>query len=103
MVHKIEFEVNDEDFDKIRHFKKVFNVVMDEEIEMEDYYQAVMAIGIKSMFKDVIPQDREILWNTLMKIKDDKPAYFSEFVADVLKKGEGGFEDVSDDTGSYIR
>lgn len=34
MPHKIEFELEDEDFEKICHFKKVFDVVMDEETEI---------------------------------------------------------------------
>ncbi len=103
MVQNIEFELDDEDFEKILHFKKVFDVVMNEETETEDYYRTIMAVGMKSMLKSVIPQDKDILWGALMKINEDKPEYFSEFVADILNENGENIEELKGRTALYIK
>lgn len=80
MTTKIDIELDDEDYKTVKHFKKVFDAIMEEETKMKDYLKAIIVIGLNSMLKDVTSQEKEILWQTILAINKEKPDFFSDFV-----------------------
>lgn len=69
-------------------FKKVVDTIIEEEMPLSDYVEIVVDKGIKSILSDIIPKEPEVLWNTIERISEANPEFFSEFVVEVLKRGE---------------
>ena len=86
MTNKIEIEFNDKDFKRISSFKKIYDTILEEEVDFQEYISIVIDIGIEQMLKDIIPQDEKVLWNTIMKINREYPELFSEFAVKILSK-----------------
>ena len=40
------------------------------------------------MISDIIPKEMDVLWNTIERISEANPEFFSEFMVEVLKRGE---------------
>ena len=81
-------EISEETYERIKHFKKIVDVVLEGEMEsIDDYAELILSNGMKKMITDVIPDD-EILRDTMLAMFDDNPEYLCSFVAKILKEGE---------------
>lgn len=69
-------------------FKKVVDTIIEEEMPLSDYVEMVVDRGIKGILSDIIPKEPEVLWSTIERISEANPEFFSEFVVEVLKRGE---------------
>ena len=69
-------------------FKKVVDTIIEEEMPLSDYVEIVVDRGIKGILSDIIPKEPEVLWSTIERISEANPEFFSEFVVEVLKRGE---------------
>lgn len=94
MVRKITFELDDEDYERVMQFKRVFDTIMEEETDVGDYIITIIAVGLDAMLKDIIPQDRDILWDTIKAINKRDPKFFADFLVDVLTRSERKAEEV---------
>ena len=80
--------VSEETYERIKHFKKVIDAVIGEEMStMDEYADLILSVGMQKMMMDVIPDD-ELLRNTILTMFRDNPEYLCSFVAKVLKEGE---------------
>ena len=69
---------------KLKSFKKIFDVVIDENISYDDYVNTVLSIGLDSMLRTVIPEGYE--WMTLQTAFDNRYEDMCDLVAEIWKK-----------------
>ena len=101
---KIEIIIPDDLKEKIDAYKKIVDTVLDGETEVNDYLKLVLSEGLKTLLKTVIPQDNETLWKTIENMSNENPKFVSNFVADILKRGEIiKKEELKEEIQSYIR
>lgn len=72
----------------LESFKKVVDTVIEEEMPFSDYVEVVIDKGVKGIMSDIIPKEPKVLWDTIERISEANPEFFSEFVVEVLKRGE---------------
>ncbi|HDD60767.1 hypothetical protein B6U83_03525 [Thermoplasmatales archaeon ex4484_36] len=94
MAKKICFELDDEGYERLIQFKRVFDVIMEEESDLQEYVATIVAVGLETMLKDIIPQDREVLWDTIRALNRRNPHIFADFLVDVLTRSEKKAEEV---------
>ena len=70
--------------DRLKNFKKIFDVVIEEDIGYDEYVNTVISIGLDTMLRTVIPEGQE--WNTLQTAFDNKYEEMCELVADMWRK-----------------
>ena len=94
MSKKVCFELDDEGYERLMQFKRVFDVIMEEETDLEDYLTTIVAVGLETMLRDIIPQDRDVLWDTIRALNRRNPRIFADFLVDVLTRSEKKAEEV---------
>lgn len=103
MTRKIELKLEDQEYRRIREFKKVFDVIMNGETAEDDYYRMMMGQGLKSMQKDVVPNDRDDLWRLFRDMSEDNPEYICSYLARLLKdESEEVDDELQEKAKSYI-
>ena len=85
---KTEKYISEQSKKMLESFKKVVDTIIEEEMPFPNYVEIVIDKGIKSLLSDIIPKEPEVLWNTIERISEANPEFFSEFVVEVLKRGE---------------
>jgi hypothetical protein len=70
--------------EKLKNFKKIFDVVIEEDIGYDEYVNTVISIGLDTMLRTVIPEGQE--WNTLQTAFDHKYEDMCDLIADMWKK-----------------
>lgn len=70
--------------EKLKNFKKVFDIVIDENISYDDYVNTVLSIGLDAMLRTVIPEGQE--WYTLQTAFDSRYEEMCELLAEMWKK-----------------
>jgi hypothetical protein len=70
--------------DKLKHFKKVFDVVVEEDINFNDYTNTVISIGLDTMLRTVIPEGQE--WSTLQSAFETRYETMCELIAEMWQK-----------------
>lgn len=88
MNPKNTIKISEETFHKLECFKLVVDVILEEELTFENYVDLVLSRGIKSMIRDVIPKDVEMLLNSMEQLFNEYPDSTSKFITDTLKRGE---------------
>lgn len=73
---------------KLMCFKRIVDVILEEELTFEEYVELVLSRGITSMLRDVMPHDVEILLTSMERILDTYPDSTSNFIVNTLKEGE---------------
>jgi len=81
-------DIKEDDYTQLKHFKKIFDSIIEEESKFEDYIHVIISAGLNSMFRDIIPQDQETLWNTIMALNKKNPEFFSKFIMEMILRGE---------------
>jgi hypothetical protein len=81
-----EVVLEDEIAQRLKDFKKIFDAIMEEELDFNDYVNVVISLGLDRMFRDAIPEGEE--WRTLTAIFKEDSKYICDFVSEVYKKGE---------------
>ena len=80
-----EITVSDETYNVVRHFKKVIDAVLGEEMEnMDDYVEFILQVGMTKMLMDILPEE-EALRDTMAAMFKDNPEYVCSFIARTLK------------------
>ena len=80
-------EISDETLKKIRAFKKVIDVLLEQTLPNESIYvELVLSIGLDKMLQDPLPKE-EMLLKTMVAMFEENPEFVSEFMANTLKKG----------------
>jgi hypothetical protein len=70
-------------------FKKVVDAVLEEETDFGGYMDIVISQGVKKILNDVIaPKEIGLLWQTIELISKANPEFMSQFIVDMLKRGE---------------
>ena len=87
-MSKLESSISDQSEKMLMSFKKVVDTVLEEEMHITNYLDLVIDKGIKSIISDIIPKEMDVLWNTIERISEANPEFFSEFMVEVLKRGE---------------
>lgn len=94
MVRKLVLELDEKDYERVMQFKRVFDTIMEEETDVGDYLTTIVAVGLDAMLRDIIPQDREILWDTIKALNKRNPKFFADFLVDILTRSERRAEEV---------
>lgn len=84
----VKLQIDEADYKRILGFKKIYTAVSGEEITVEDFMLFVASKGMDSMVWDIIPQDTDVLKDTINAIKKENPEFFVEFMINTLKRGE---------------
>jgi len=77
--------LNQTNFEKLKSFKKIFEAILDEKFEFNDYVNAVIAIGLDKLLRDAIPQGQE--WNVLRVAFSENYDTMCELLADLWRRG----------------
>ena len=85
---ELNITISDQSKKMLESFKRVVEAIIEDEIPFPDYVEIVIDKGIKGMLSDIIPKEPDVLWNTIERISEANPAFFYEFVVEVLKRGE---------------
>ena len=85
---KLEIVVSDNLKKKLDAFRRIVDIVLEEETEKNVYLIILLSEGLKTILKTVIPQDNETLWKTIENMSNENPNFVSNFVVDTLKHGE---------------
>ena len=97
--------LNKEVDEKLQQFKRVFDTVVEEEIDYNDYVNTVISIGMDSMLRTMIPSDQE--WVILQTAFDNHHEMMCKLIADMWQKDIQSIEDtrkrVRKDMENYIR
>jgi len=83
---KKEITLNDENLENLKNYKRIFEAIMEEEIEFNEYVNAVISIALDKMVRDAIPQEHE--WATIQSAFHENYEFMSKLVADIWKKGK---------------
>lgn len=90
--------------EKLKHFKKVFDTVVEEDISYNDYVNTVVSIGLDSMLRTIIPSDQE--WPILQTAFEAHYSQMCELIADLWEKDLQSVEDarerIKKDIDGYI-
>ena len=77
--------LGDETVKKLMSFKTVFDEIMEEETDFNDYVEVVLSEGIEKMLRDVIPEEHE--WDTLRVAFEKDYKFISNVLVDILSRG----------------
>jgi len=73
---------------RLEPFKSVVEEVIGKKLEFDVYVALVLGEGMNSMLQDIInPQERNVLWQTVLAMFKENPDFISGFVASILKRG----------------
>lgn len=77
--------------EKLKHFKKVFDSVVEEDISFNDYTNSVISIGLDSMLRTVIPEGRE--WSMIQTAFDNHYEQMCEIIFNIWEEDIKSVED----------
>lgn len=80
-----EIILDDENLEKLKNFKEIFEVILGEKFEFNDYVNSVISIGLDKMLRDAIPEGQE--WNTLNAAFNEKYDFMCNLVTNIWKRG----------------
>ncbi|KXA92154.1 hypothetical protein AKJ64_03880 [candidate division MSBL1 archaeon SCGC-AAA259E17] len=86
----MEVELDDELYERLEVFKKIYDTVVEEEADFEEFVNCVVSFGLDKMLRDAIPEGEE--WTTIQGMFKDNPEYITDFVSDVWKELKEGQE-----------
>ena len=92
-----EISLNDENLVKLESYKEIFEAIMEEEIEFNEYVNVIISIALDKMLRDAIPKEQE--WTTIQWAFHENYEFMSKLVADIWKKGK----DVTDDEKQEVK
>ena len=81
---ELKIEVEDELVVRIKEFKKIFDSIMGEDSDFNDYVTLLIHLGLEKMLRDAIPEGQE--WLTLQYMFEKKPEMVSDFISGVWKE-----------------
>ena len=87
-MKEIPVKFQDKNYAKIQAFKRFYDSIMEEESTMDEFIQFVTLRGLESILTDIIPQDPETLWNTILAISADDPDKFADFMIKPISNNE---------------
>ena len=77
--------LGDETVKKLQSFKTVFDEIMEQETDFNDYVEVVLSEGLEKMLRDVIPEEHE--WDTLRVAFEKDNRFISGVIVDILSRG----------------
>lgn len=80
-----EIKLSYTNFERLKSFKRIFEAILDEKFEFNDYVNSVIAIGLDKLLRDAIPQGQE--WNVLRVAFSENYDIMCELLADLWRKG----------------
>ncbi len=81
--------ISDETMRRLTEFKGVFETVMGEEFEFDNYVEILLAWALKSSLKDLLCEvDQETLLLSFQRLGEKYPREVYGYVADVIRKGK---------------
>ena len=83
---KKEISLNDENYENLKNYKRIFEAIMEEEIEFNEYVNAVISIALDKMIRDAIPKEHE--WGTIQSAFHENYEFMCKLVANIWKKGK---------------
>ena len=87
-------EISDNTERELKAFIKVIDAILEEKLgKGSDYAELVISVGIEKMLQDPLPK-QEMLLKTVVKMFKQNPEFVSAFIAEALKKGEMGAEEL---------
>ena len=69
---------------KLKAFKRIFDIILEEDISYNDYVNTVISIGIDAMIRTVVPEGTE--WNMIQNAFDKRFDVMCDLVAEVWDK-----------------
>jgi hypothetical protein len=82
-------EISDETMAKVRSFKKVIDVVMEEQLEEDsDYVETIVLIGLDRMLQDTLPKEEPIALKAMTAMFSRNPQFIADFVAEMIESGK---------------
>jgi hypothetical protein len=81
---KAVIELEKEVEEKLIQFKRIFDVVVEEDINFEEYTNTVISIGLDSMLRTVIPEGQE--WPMIQTAFENKYDIMCKLLADMWKE-----------------
>jgi hypothetical protein len=87
-MREILLSVEDSEHTKVMAFKRIYDHIIEEDGNFDEFMQLVISSGIDTMLRQIIPQDPETLWNTVLSTYRYDPAAFSQYVIGTLGKPE---------------
>lgn len=84
---ELSVKVSDSYWPVIVEFKRVVDVVIEQEQTFDDYIELLLWRGVKGVIEDIIPKDVNILMETVYKMLEGDPEFVSGFIATTLQTG----------------
>ena len=79
---------------KVRAFKKVVDVVMEEKLEQDsNYVEMITLIGLDRMLQDTLPKEEPIALKTMTVMFSRNPQFIADFVAEMIESGRSAKPD----------
>ena len=78
---ELKIEVEDELVVRIKEFKRIFDSIMGEESDFNDYVTLLIHLGLEKMLRDAIPEGEE--WITIQYMFEKRPEMVSELISGV--------------------
>ena len=78
---ELKIEIDEELMASIKEFKRIFDSVMGEESDFNDYLNVLMHVGLEHMLRDAIPEGQE--WPTIRYMFTKKPEMVAELISEV--------------------
>ena len=81
--------VSDETYRRLIEFRQVVEAILDEPIEIDEYAELVLDRGLNGILEDLMgAQSKETLVQSFQQLAKQYPEQVSEFMVDVLRRGE---------------
>lgn len=80
-------EISEDTYKKLKAFKRVIDVILEEKLKESVYAELVISIGLDRMLQDPLPQE-DMLLKTMVAMFKRNPEFVCDFVAEMLEKGE---------------
>jgi len=81
----MQIEIDDEMKKKLMTFKKIFDDIMEENVDFDKYVSFMISQGIDKMIRDIIPPEHE--WDTIKAAFEADSAFMAGLIGDILLRG----------------
>ena len=88
MVKQVQIKLEDRDYQRLIHFKKIVDAVLGKKTKRDDYIALVLSSGIEKLLIEAIGGEEEVLWETFFEIQKEQPEFFSRFLLEALFSGK---------------
>ncbi len=81
-----ELVLDDELLSKLQNFKKIYDIIVEEEQDFQLFVNTVTSIGLDKMTRDMIPEGQE--WNIIEAAFNNNHEFMCDLVAEIWKSGQ---------------